>query len=101
MPLIRDTIDPLREREVSDEEYLDLSRQGLVLTGTRAHTPEGLRAAAVRQVEQRQAEAFAANNPAPAAPAEYDDPTPDPTPDRDGDVEDPHNPAPTDDPQES
>lgn len=52
MHTIRDTIDPTREREVSDEEFLDLERQNIVLTGTRARTPEGLRAAAVRQVEE-------------------------------------------------
>lgn len=50
MPLIRDTIDPTNEREVPDEEALDLERMGLLLTGTRAQTPGGLRAAAVRQI---------------------------------------------------
>lgn len=53
MPTIRDTIDPTRERDVSDEEALDLERMGILLTGTRAKTPEGLTAAAVRQVADR------------------------------------------------
>lgn len=59
MPTIRDTIDPTRERDVSDEEALDLERMGILLTGTRAKTPEGLRAAATRQSLQREADAFA------------------------------------------
>lgn len=56
MPLIRDTINPTNEREVSPEEALDLERYGVLLdtSKTRAKTDEGLRAAAVRQVlEQR------------------------------------------------
>lgn len=74
MPLIRDTIDPLNEREVSHEEALDLERQNIVLTGTRAKTPDGLRAAAVRQVLENEAAAFAASQPdRPAVPAEQDD----------------------------
>lgn len=62
MPLIRDTIDPDREREVSDEEFVDLERMGLLLdTGrTRAKTVDGLRAAAVRQVLERRDETAAA-----------------------------------------
>lgn len=52
MPMIRDTIDPTREREVSDAEALALERMGLLLTGTRARTDEGLRAAAVRQTSR-------------------------------------------------
>lgn len=75
MPIIRDTIDPTREREVSDTEALDLERQGAVLTGTRAKTPEGLRAAAVRQVLEREAATFAATEPGAAvdaAPADDD-----------------------------
>jgi hypothetical protein len=65
VPLIRDTINPLNERDVSDEEALDLERYGILLTGTRAKTPDGLRAAAVRQVTDR-LEGTAA--PAAAAP---------------------------------
>lgn len=92
MPLIRDTIDPLREREVPEEEALDLERQGVVLTGTRAKTPEGLRAAAVRQVLQREADVFAATLPArPDVPADdvADEPTEVPAdePVRGGDTE--------------
>jgi len=37
MPLIRTTFDPTVEIFVSDEEYLDLDRQGLIYTG--APTP--------------------------------------------------------------
>lgn len=57
MVMIRDTIDPTRQRDVSAVEALDLQRQGLLLSGTRAVTDEGLRAAAVRQVQRRQADA--------------------------------------------
>lgn len=104
MPLIRDTLDPTREREVSDEEALDLERMGLLLdqSVTRARTDEGLRAAAVRQVLDRQVDRAAEAAPTvPVAPADEvedvvdDDSTP---PDADaasGDTDD------TDDTQES
>jgi hypothetical protein len=68
MPIIRDTIDPTREREVSDAEFTDLERQNVVLTGTRAKTDEGLRAAAVRQVQGTQAAAYAATVPTTTTP---------------------------------
>lgn len=73
MPLIRDTLDPTREREVSDEEALDLERMGLLLdqSVTRARTDEGLRAAAVRQVLDRQVDRAAEAAPTvPVAPAD-------------------------------
>jgi hypothetical protein len=47
---LRTTINPTEEITVDDREALDLERMGLVLTGTRATTDEGLTAAAVRQV---------------------------------------------------
>lgn len=79
MPTIRDTIDPTREREVSDVEALDLERQGVVLTGTRAKTDEGLRAAAVRQVMRAGDEDVDAASPAEQT-ATPTDPGPGPEP---------------------
>lgn len=57
MPLIRDTIDPTNEREVSREEALDLERMDLLFdtSRTRATTDDGLRKAAIRQVLERNA----------------------------------------------
>jgi hypothetical protein len=49
MTLIRTTIEPLREIDVSDAELTDLRRRNLVLEGTRATTDEGLTRAALRQ----------------------------------------------------
>lgn len=51
MPKIRTTNEPGVERDVSDEEALDLQRLGLVLE-TRATTPEGARRAAERQTKK-------------------------------------------------
>lgn len=87
MPMIRDTINPLNEREVPEAEALDLERQGAVLTGTRAKTPEGLRAAAVRQVLEREAATFAATEPVDAAPP-ADDVDEDEDDDQDDDQDD-------------
>lgn len=77
MPLIRDTIDPTREREVSDAEALALQRMGLLLTGTRARTVEGLTAAAVRQVQHRQDATSAAEAAVRPAEVPVEDDTPD------------------------
>lgn len=82
MPLIRDTIDPTREREVSEVEALSLERMGLLLTGTRARTDDGLRAAAVRQVQRR---AFG-DDDTPDAP-DAPDVDNSPTTDADGDAD--------------
>ena len=70
MPKVRTTISPTEELDVGDAELLDLRRRGLVLEGTRAHTDEGLTAAAVRQVlgENPAAPAAPATSPAPAPP---------------------------------
>lgn len=94
MPTIRDTIDPTRERVVSDEEATDLERQHVVLTGTRAKTPEGLREAAVRQVLAGvDAAVAAAAPPLPAAVPDDEDTdedteTPRPDPDDDSNTDD-------------
>lgn len=39
MPTVRTTIQPHVELEVSDAEYLDLKRQGLLIEETAAATP--------------------------------------------------------------
>jgi hypothetical protein len=52
VPKIRTTITPTEEIDVSQAEADYLESQGLVLKGTRAHTPGGLQAAAVRQNQQ-------------------------------------------------
>jgi hypothetical protein len=49
MPLIRTTIEPTREIDVSDAEFTDHRRRGTLLENTRAKTDEGLIAAALRQ----------------------------------------------------
>jgi hypothetical protein len=48
MTVIRTTIEPLREIDVSDAELTDMRRRGVILE-TRAKTDDGLIAAALRQ----------------------------------------------------
>lgn len=66
MQTLRTTINPTEEITVDDREATDLEAYGVVLTGTRAKTDEGLTAAAVRQVTE-------------PAPDEVDETSPEPT----------------------
>lgn len=50
MQTLRTTINPTEEITVDDREAVDLEAMGLVLTGTRATTDDGLTKAALRQV---------------------------------------------------
>lgn len=52
MQTLRTTINPTEEITVDDREAADLEAYGVVLTGTRATTDDGLTAAAVRQVAE-------------------------------------------------
>jgi hypothetical protein len=67
MPLIRTTIEPTREIDVSDAEFTDHRRRGTLLENTRAKTDEGLIAAALRQTGAVVDDPAPASAPTPAA----------------------------------
>ncbi|TFV90389.1 hypothetical protein [Blastococcus sp. CT_GayMR16] len=91
MPTVRDTINPLNEREVSEEEALDLDRMGLLLKNpNRAKRPDTLLAVATRQVVEQLEGTATVPTTAPAVVIGVGDPADDPiVDDEDEDDQDP------------